>query len=175
MGQHQSHRDQLLGAGAEFVRFAKQIHGVQRIGLIGSMCAARSDPKDIDFVVEISDDVDWDGLAAQGRRLKGRAQQANRGADIFLVRDGRYIGRICHYRECFPRRACHALHCGETPHLNDDLTTLQLRREVFEAPAVTIWPDLQRRAKLPKDVEAFLAAFDWPANRPLQPTSGSES
>ena len=157
------------------MRFAQQIKGVQRISLIGSICTAQNDPKDIDFVVEISADVDWQQLAARGRRLKGRAQQANRGADIFLVRDGCYIGRICHYRECFPRRACQALHCGKTPHLNDDLSTLQLRREAFEAPAVTLWPDLQRRAKLPEDLDAFLTALEVPANRPLQPTSGSGS
>ncbi len=160
MSQDQGYRDHLLDAGEEFVRFAKQIKGVQRISLIGSICTGRNDPKDIDFVVEISDDVDLERLAARGRRLKGRAQQANRGADIFLVRDGRYIGRVCRYRECFPRRACQALHCGKTPHLNDDFATLQLQRSVFEAPAVTIWPELQRRAELPEDVQAFLGAFE---------------
>lgn len=154
------HREHLLRAGEEFVSNARQIKGVQRISLIGSICTEQSDPKDIDFVVEISDDVDWDQLAALGRRLKGRSQQASLGADIFLVRHGCYIGRICRYRDCFPRRACRALHCGKTPHLNDDLATLRLRREAFEAPAVTLWPDLQRRAKLPKDVEAFLARLE---------------
>ena len=166
------HRDHLLEAGAEFVRFATRIKGVQRISLIGSICTKRADPKDIDFVVEISNDVDLEHLAARGRRLKGRAQQANVGADIFLVRQGRYIGRICHYRECFPRRACQALHCGQTPHLNDDLAMLRLRREVFEAAPVTIWPELQRRAELPEDVAAFLTEFEGPANQPRQPTGG---
>lgn len=160
MGRAQGHRDHLLEAGEEFVRFAKPIKGVQRISLIGSICTARPDPKDIDFVVEISGDVDLECLAARGRRLKGRAQQANRGADIFLVQQGHYVGRICHYRECFPRRACQARHCGKTPHLNDDLDTLRLRRKSVETPPVTIWPELQCRVDLPEDVRAFLAEFE---------------
>ena len=173
MDRSKGQREHLLAAAEEFVNGARQLKGVKRISLIGSICTARHDPKDIDFVVEISDDVEWERFAALGRRLKGRAQQANRGADIFLVRDRRYIGRICHYRECFPRRACQALHCGKTPHLNDDLGILQLHREAFEDPAVTIWPDLQRRAKLPKDVEAFVARFERPADPQQRPIGSS--
>jgi hypothetical protein len=34
----------------------------------------------------------------------GRAQTINLGADVFLAdTTGRYLGRICHYRECNPR------------------------------------------------------------------------
>ena len=52
-----------------------------------------------------------DNLAPVGRRLKGLAQTINLGAAIFLADDGgRYLGRICHYRECRPRRACLAEH-----------------------------------------------------------------
>jgi hypothetical protein len=43
-------------------------------------------------------------LARAGRRLMGRAQTINLGADVFLAdTTGRYLGRICHYRECNPR------------------------------------------------------------------------
>ena len=167
-------RADLLAAGLAFARAAAQIRGVLGVSLLGSICSSRQDPKDIDFLITIAADVDLEALAAHGRRLKGRAQQVNRGADIVLVRDGMYIGRICHYRECWPRRACQAHHCGQTPHLNDDLTTLTLRSNVVERPPVTIWPTIRRRAPLPDDVERFLAQFETPANQPLQPASGGK-
>jgi hypothetical protein len=49
--------------------------------------------------------------------------------------------------------------------LNDDLTTVMLRRDVLESPPVTIWPALCRRAPLPDDVEVFLSHFDTRANQ----------
>lgn len=151
-------RQELLAAGAAFVRAATAVRGVIEIGLVGSMCTSKPTPKDIDFLVTIATDVDFDALATLGRRLKGRAQGLGRGADIFLVRDGAYIGRICHYRECWPRRACAALHCGQTQHLNDDLEALRLRPELIASPPVTIWPSVTRRCALPNDVEAMLHA-----------------
>jgi len=166
MSEHADHgrRANLLAAGLAFVRAAAQIRGVLGVSLLGSICSSRSDPKDIDFLVAISADVDLEALALHSRRMKGRTQQLNRGADIFLVRDGKYVGRICHYRECWPRRACQAHHCGQTPHLNDDLTTLTLPSGVVERPPVTIWPVICRRVQLPQDVEGFLAEFEAPAN-----------
>lgn len=165
MDQHadRGRRADLLAAGLVFARAASQIRGVLDMSLLGSICSSRPDPKDIDFLVTISADVDLQTLALQGRRMKGRAQQVNRGADIFLVCDGKYVGRICHYRECWPRRACQAHHCGQTPHLNDDLTTLTLASSVVERPPVTIWPVICRRVQLPQDVEGFLVAFEAPA------------
>ena len=168
-------RPELLAAGSLFARAAIQIHGVLELSLLGSIGTPRPDPKDIDFLVTISADVDLAVLAAHGRRLKGRAQQVNRGADIFLVRAGEYVGRICHYRECWPRRACCALNCGQTQHLNDDLTVLRLRPELIASPPVTIWPSVRRRCELPPDVEAFLAQVGTPANTPLQPSSGADA
>ncbi len=165
MGQHpdRGRRADLLAAGLAFARAASQIRGVLSIGLLGSICSSRPDPKDIDFLVTVSADVDLEALAFLGRRMKGRSQQVNRGADVFLVRDREYVGRICHYRECWPRRACQAHHCGQTPHLNDDLTTLTLPSSVVEGPPVTIWPVICRRVQLPQDVEGFLAEFEAPA------------
>jgi hypothetical protein len=107
--------------------------------------------------VTIGDDTEFDALATVGRRLKGKTQQVNRGADVFLANDrGEYIGRVCHYRECWPRRACRALHCGKVPHLNDDLEALRLSSTVIQAPPLTVWPTVERRCRLPSDVEAFV-------------------
>jgi len=161
-------RRELLLAALEFVRAASRIPGVLSISLVGSICTERVNPKDVDFLVRIADDVDFVALSTEGRRLKGCAQQVNRGADIFLARAGKYIGRICHYRECWPRRACTALHCGLTQHLNDDLETVRLSDELVNAPPVTLWPAVKRRADLPADVEAFIAELVAAAT-PLRP------
>jgi hypothetical protein len=58
-------------------------------------------------LVTIDAAMDLNPLARLGRRLQGTAQTVNLGADIFLANAaGRYLGRICHYRECHPRVAC---------------------------------------------------------------------
>jgi hypothetical protein len=169
-----SRRTELLVAGLKFTRAVGRIGGVVGVSLVGSICTEKPNPKDIDFLVTISVDVDFAALAKQGRRLKGRAQQVNRGADIFLARAGKYIGRICHYRECWPRRTCRALHCGRTQHLNDDLTTLRLPDELVALPPVTIWPSIVRRCELPADVEAFLAQIAT-VDIPRPRTSGADA
>src|SRR5438067_10020288 len=86
-------RRALLLAVRSFVRAARICPGVLRIALVGSLATNKAIPKDAD--------------ARAGRRLKGFAQTINLGADIFLADPtGRYLGRICHYRECHPRVAC---------------------------------------------------------------------
>jgi len=103
--------------------------------------------------------MDLSQLARAGRRLKGQAQAINLGADIFLAgADGRYLGRICHYRECHPRMACRARHCGRRGHLNDDLHVVTLLPELVAVPPVDLWPRVVRRLAMPPDVEALLLA-----------------
>jgi len=81
----------------------------------------------------------------------------NLGADIFLANeDGCYVGRICHYRKCFPRVACLAQNCGRCEHLNDDLQVVSLSKELIAARPVTLWPNVVRRVIVPPDVEALL-------------------
>jgi hypothetical protein len=69
---------------------------------------------------------------------------------------GRYLGRICHYRECHPRVACLAQHCGYREHLNDDLQVVTLSKEMIASPPVDLWPNAIRRLTVPADVEALL-------------------
>jgi predicted nucleotidyltransferase len=150
------HRAELLEATVQFVRAVVALPGVRRVSLLGSMVTMKTDPKDIDLLVEIADDSDLATLAAHARRLHGRAQQLNRGADVFLVdARGTYLGRTCHWRDCRPglRASCDALHCGSRPHLHDDLDTIRLEPHVVAAPPVTLWPDVVRRVGLPPDVE----------------------
>ena len=153
------HRSDLLDATIRFITSIIEVPGIQSISLLGSIVTDRANPKDIDLLLAISDDTDVSVLAAHARRLQGRAQQLNRGADIFLADEhGTYLGRTCHWKECRPgiRAACDALHCGRRPHLHDDLEDIRLDPRTVTAPPVTLWPQVVRRVALPPDVERMI-------------------
>jgi hypothetical protein len=87
----------------------------------------------------------------------GSAQTINLGADIFLADvTGHYLGGVCHYRECHPRAACLAQHCGHREHLNDDLHVVTLSKDLLASPPVDLWPKVVRRLSVPTDVEEIL-------------------
>src|SRR5215467_13092284 len=150
-------RRELLLAVRSFVQAACTSPGVLRIALIGSLVTSKAIPKDADVLVTINGAMDLGKLARASRRLKGAAQTINLGADIFLADvTGRYLGRICHYRECHPRVACRAQQCGRREHLNDDLQVVTLSKELISTPPVDLWPNVIRRLMVPPDVEALL-------------------
>jgi hypothetical protein len=150
-------RPVLLRAVRAFVQAAAQCAGVHRIALVGSLATDKAVPKDADVLMTIDHPMDLARLAPIGRRLKGEAQKINLGADIFLAdTNGRYVGRICGYRECHHRMACDAQHCGGHDHLNDDLHVVTLKPDLIAAPPLDLWPAVVRRAVLPDDVEAIL-------------------
>ncbi len=152
-------RSHLLKAVLAFVRAARSTPGVLRIALLGSLASDKPVPKDADVLVTIDGAIDLDPLARHGRRLKGTAQTINLGADIFLVdAAGRYMGRICHYRECRPRVACRALSCGLRQHLNDDLQIVTLSPTLVGAPPIDLWPRIVARCAVPTDTHALLVA-----------------
>ena len=104
--------EQLLSHLPWFVSAAAKLSGIRRIALLGSITTDKQNPKDIDFLVVVDDDLYLEPLVRLGRKIKGRAQQLNRGADIFLADvQGRYIGRRCSWKRCGPgiRRSCDAL------------------------------------------------------------------
>jgi hypothetical protein len=151
-------REQLLSHLPWFVSAVAKLPGVRRIALLGSITTNKQNPKDIDFLVVVDDDLNLEPLARLGRKIKGRAQNMNRGADIFLADvNGKYIGRTCSWRECRPgkRTSCDALNCGKRHYLHDDLKSIQLSEETVRA-AIELWPGLERRPGLPEDLERVL-------------------
>ena len=127
----EGHRQQLLDGLRRFVASVRQIAGVRRIAILGSIVTAKPDPKDIDVLVVVADDADLARLASYSRRLQGHAQSFNRGADVFLADErGTYIGRTCRWKDCRPgvRRSCDALHCGRRPYLHDDLDAIRFEQ-----------------------------------------------
>jgi len=152
-------RHHLLRAVLGFVRAARLSPGVRRIVLLGSLATDKPLPKDTDVLVTIDAATHLASLARLGRRLKGTAQTINLGADIFLADGaGRYLGRICHYRECHARVACRALHCSRRPHLNDDLQIVTLSPALIGSPPIDLWPRIVARCAVPVDMEVLLVA-----------------
>ena len=152
-------RPHLLNAVLAFVRAARSTPGVLRIALLGSLATDKPVPKDADLLVTIDAAMDLASLARLGRRLQGTAQTINLGADIFLAdAAGRYIGRICHYRECRSRVACRALSCGLRQHLNDDPQIVTLSPTLVGAPPIELWPRIAARCAVPADTRALLVA-----------------
>jgi hypothetical protein len=171
-------RHYLLEAALWFVQSAAQLPGVQGIALIGSILATRSSPKDVDLMVYVADDADLAPLASLARRLKGRLQSHNRGADVFLADEGRhYRGRMCSWKVCRPgvRASCDALHCGGRPYLHDDLTTVRLPDSLTAAPLLELWPGVVRRCQVPADVEELVSRLTQPHNTAVEQTAGSPS
>jgi hypothetical protein len=150
---------------AELRNFVARVHGlpgVHRIAIIGSLATPKRNPKDADLLIWVDDGVDLTRLAAAGRRLKGRAQGRNCGADLFLVDPhDAYLGRICHYRDCRPgiRASCHALNCGRRPHLCDDLKVITLPSNVIQAPPVDLWPTVAVHTSVPEDIQEMVLAM----------------
>ncbi len=152
-------RRPLLLNSCSFVRAASACEGVRRISLLGSLVTAKAIPKDVDLLVTIDSTMDLTRLARAGRRLMGSTQSINLGADVFLADvAGSYLGRICYYRDCRPRAACRAEHCGRRQHLNDDLHVVTLSDDLLTTPPVDLWPKVVRRLVLPADVEEILLA-----------------
>ena len=152
-------RGTLLRLCLEFVRAARKLPHIPRIAVVGSLLTPKPRPKDADVLVTIGREVDLDALAVLGRRFQGRAQGINSTADVFLSDvDGSYVGRVCHYRECYPRVRCGARHCGMRPHLNDDLDIVTLAPELIASPPLVVHPVVTIAAQVPKDVEELLLA-----------------
>ncbi len=152
-------REVMLPAVLLFVGAAARLPGVSRIALIGSLATDKPNPKDVDLLVTVAEDMDLEPLAALGRKLRGRVQELNRGADVFLANPrGEHIGRTCPWRECGPgiRRSCDALHCGVRHYLHDDLRTVRLKKELVSEPPVELWPAVRVRVQIPEDVRRLL-------------------
>jgi predicted nucleotidyltransferase len=171
-------RDTLLEAALSFVHTTAQLRGIQRIALIGSILSDRPNPKDIDLLVYVAGDADLPLLASAARRLQGRLQSRNRGADVFLADEHRqYLGRTCSWRVCQAgiRASCDALHCGLRPYLHDDLATIRPPDSLIEAAPLDLWPVVVRRCQLPADVERLVSRLHEPNDDAVEQTAGSYS
>ncbi len=162
-------RTTLLQGALEFVGKARQLQGVSRIALIGSLTTNKPKPKDADLLVTIDETINIKQLAKLGRTFKGKAQSLNSGVDIFLCNSaGEYLGRTCRYRECHARDACHGQSCRPGHHICDDLHIVCLNSDLIQLPPTELWPQVIYRNKVPEDVktivlEPLLSSFSEPS------------
>jgi predicted nucleotidyltransferase len=143
----------------QFVRKARELPGIERIALIGSLATGKESPKDIDLLVTVTDDCDLAPLAKLARQLNGHMLQHSAGAEVFLANPaGDYIGRTCPWKDCGPgyRTTCDALHCGQRLYLHDDLNTVRLPRSLIAEPPVILWPQPSANPDVPQDVKENL-------------------
>ena len=169
-------RRHLLHAAARFVESIQAENGVLRIAVVGSILTDKHNPKDIDLLVTVADNLELDRIAAAGRRLKGTAQTRNLGADIFLADErGQYIGRTCGWKTCEfgIRMACRADNCGERQYLNDDVSDLQLSDELVRNPPLILWPSREVKVNIPQDVAEIL--LHWQNERRGHGAEGAAS
>jgi hypothetical protein len=157
MAESSGSRAPLLLAARDFVLGAANLPGIARIALIGSLTTEKKRPKDVDLLLTIGPAVDWAPLAGLSRKLRGRAQSGNQGADVFLADEGgTYVGRVCSYREPWRRVACGARVCGVHPYQCDDRALLTLGIATVKEPPLELWPRVRSRGELPRDVEELL-------------------
>jgi len=154
-------RADLLRAVLAFVIDARHLPGVRRIALLGSLATPKAIPKDVDLLVEVSDDMPLKTLAKLRRQLSGKTMQTGDGcgADVFLCNpQGEYLGRVCSWTTCAPgiRQGCHAQHCGHRIYLYDDLQVVRLDPTLIAEPPLELWPEIITRTEIPDDVREEL-------------------
>jgi hypothetical protein len=152
---HSSTRDHLISAALDLCEQAARLPGVERVAFIGSICTEKPEPKDVDLLLTITPAVDMEELAKLSRRLKGKTQTINHGADIFLSNlNGEYIGRVCRWKDCRPgiRMACEALHCGRVHRLYDDLQIVKIGHDQIANPPLIVHPKYVVNTPLPSDL-----------------------
>lgn len=142
-----------------FVRFARDIAGVERIALIGSLTEDKEFPTDVGLLVTVTDDCDLGPLANLSRQLSGHLNAHHAGADVFLANtNSQYIGRTCPWKKCGRgiRTSCDALSCGARKHLHDDFKAIRLNQKLVQSPPVHLWPEVKASPDCPSDLREQL-------------------
>ena len=76
------YRQNLIKLVLEFILSCKNIESIQRIANIGSLISNKIKPKDVDLLLNISEDMDLTHLAKISRTLQGKSGGLIGGADV---------------------------------------------------------------------------------------------
>ena len=110
----------------EFAQRANQLSSATEIALFGSL--AKGDPyqKDIDLAVIISSLEQLPTLAKYARKMSSLFNSW----DIFVFNaDIKYLGRICHRKEC-PSKVAECINCGDIAFVHHRLKDLNLTTKI---------------------------------------------
>lgn len=73
----------LIGEVFRFIDAIRSIAGIDKIALVGSLTTDKPDPKDVDILVTVADDLDLTALATESRRLKVELKPGTEGLTSF--------------------------------------------------------------------------------------------
>ncbi|WP_240414673.1 zinc-ribbon domain containing protein [Paenibacillus periandrae] len=105
-----------MKAAQDLANKVKGLHSVQEIVLCGSMAAGDLYPSDLDMAVVLSAEDELPHLAKYCRQVSSTTH----AWEVFVFNTERkYLGRICHKRECPARYPCDAKDCGKKQHLRN--------------------------------------------------------
>gem|GEM_PF-791352 len=123
-----------IQAAQRFASKAKNLPTVREVVLCGSMAAGDPYPGDIDLAVVLSNLDDLPQLARFCRQISS----ATHAWEVFIFNtDRKYLGRICHKRECPARYPYDALDCGKTPYLRN-IRGFRFDKNLFLAPELKL-------------------------------------
>ena len=115
MRYHQQ-KERFRKAAHDLANKVKILSSVQEVVLCGSMASDDPYPQDIDLAVVLSNLSELPQLARFCRQISS----VTHAWEVFVFDTNRkYLGRICHKRECPGQRYCDAPDCGRTPHLHN--------------------------------------------------------
>ena len=150
-------RAELLAAVRWFLERIPGVPGIERVALVGSLATDKLDPQDLDLLATVRPGADLTALAALGRRTEGKRKNGTWGVDLFVVENGRYLGRACKYREPHPRVRCGRCLCvPERPFLCDTSGQFTLNVDALVGTGAVLWPQFQAAKDLPQDVVGIL-------------------
>jgi hypothetical protein len=104
----------MLEGVEQFAEKLRRCSSVIEVGLAGSLASDDEYPNDIDAVVFLDQ---FDELSAIARSARQMAPVSASWEVVVFTGDLRYLGRVCHYKECWRRAACGDKRCGTYPHI----------------------------------------------------------
>jgi predicted nucleotidyltransferase len=121
-------------AAQHFASKAKNLVSVGEVVLCGSMAAGDPYPSDVDLAVVLSHLDELSRLARFCRQISSTTH----AWEVFVFNtDRKYLGRICHKRECPGRYPCDAMDCGKKPHLRN-IRGFRFDPHLFLAPELKV-------------------------------------
>ena len=157
MNDIETNRSALLKAAEWFLANIAKHDNVEKVAFCGSICTEKEHPKDIDVLVYLKSDADISRIAELKRKFEGRIARNSMGADVFLIENGKYIGRACRYKEPWVRVICaqEKLCCADRLHLCDTTGAFTLKQELVDNPPVVVLPEFSPMIQVPEDLKAI--------------------
>ena len=129
-------RQRMLEGVGQFAQKLRRFSSVIEVGLAGTLASEDEYPNDIDAVVFLDGFNELPDIARAARQM---ASVCNSWEVFVFTVDFKYLGRICHYKECRPRVACADKRCGTYPHIYELADFVFDPNQFFSSPFHLFW------------------------------------